>query len=343
MEKRKEIDFVNILLCILVILIHILSRSVTSLDKTSIQYLAVLIPSRLASFVVQGFIFLSGIKYFMKYNENDFRYIPFLRTRVKTVLFPYILWNVIYYLTLIPLGYFKFNIFELIKYIAMGNMISHFYFVVIIMQFYILMPLWIKLLKIADERLILVGSLILMIVFGKYILMGFKYNDRIFFKYIFYWIAGCLAGRHFTEFLILVRKHKNKIIIMYVLIAAIDSVFTYLNNTKGFIPELEYIHILYCIIAIVFVFTVCGKLMVYVDNAFFAVINRQSYNIYLSHCLVLYYCDHFMNIAGVYSAKCVLLVRLLSCYIITYVLWRAYDTLMAKKVVQVAVDRDVDS
>ena len=53
MGKQKEIDFINILLCILVMLIHILSRSVISLDKTSIQYLTVLIPSRLASFVVQ--------------------------------------------------------------------------------------------------------------------------------------------------------------------------------------------------------------------------------------------------------------------------------------------------
>ena len=67
MEKRKEIDFINILLCLLVMLIHILSYSISTLDKTSVWYAAVLMPSRLASFVVQGFIFISALKYSMRY------------------------------------------------------------------------------------------------------------------------------------------------------------------------------------------------------------------------------------------------------------------------------------
>ncbi len=327
MEKRKEIDFVNILLCVLVMLIHILSRSVASLDKASIQYLAVLVPSRLASFVVQGFIFLSGMKYFMKYKQNNFKYLPFIKSRARTILVPYILWNVIYYLALIPLGYFNFSIFELMKFIAMGNMISHFYFVVVIMQFYLLMPLWLVLLKKTDERLLLLLSFALMIAFGQYFAAGFIYNDRIFLKYIFYWIAGCVVGRHIKEYFEFINKSRLKIILIYADIALIDCICTYYNNTEGYVAGLETIHIIYCAVSILFVFAICGKLLGYVDKAIFGIINRQSYNIYLSHCLVLYYCDYFMNTFGMYSAKGILLFRLVVCYVVTFAVWGLYDVM----------------
>lgn len=325
MGKRKEIDFVNILLCVLVMLIHILSRSVVSLDKASIQYLTVLVPSRLASFVVQGFIFLSGMKYFMKYSDKDFKYLTFISSRVRSILLPYILWNVIYYLALIPQGYFKFSITELLRYIVMGNMISHFYFVVVIMQFYVLMPIWFKLFKSIDERLLLILSFILMIVFGQYLAAGFNYNDRIFIKYIFYWIAGCAVGRHINEFFVFINRHRNKIIFLYAAIALIDCIGTYNNNTKGYVVGLENIHIAYCISAIIFVFTVCGKLKEHVDKPIFGMINRQSYNIYLSHCLLLYYCDGFMKVCGIYSARDILLLRLCLCYVVTFAVWGMYD------------------
>lgn len=65
MEKRNrlpELSYLNLTFCILVALIHILSEPVSSLDRSSLQYFVVMIPHRLSSFVVQGFIFLSGLK-----------------------------------------------------------------------------------------------------------------------------------------------------------------------------------------------------------------------------------------------------------------------------------------
>jgi len=343
MEKRKEIDSVNILLCILVMLIHILSRSVASLDKASIQYLAVLLPSRLASFVVQGFILLSGMKYFMKYEKKDFKYIQFIISRAKTILLPYIIWNVIYYLALIPLGYFKFNILELLKYIMLGNMISHFYFVVIIMQFYLLMPLWFKLFELVDEKVILIISLVLMIVYGQYLAYGFNYNDRIFFKYIFYWILGCIVGRNANKFFEFINRRKTIVFLCYSSIALIDGFCTYYNNTRGYVAGLENIHIIYCSATIIFVFAICGKLGKFVDRFIYGLINRQSYNIYLSHCLVLYFCDGLIKVWGIYSARDILLLRLILCYLGTLCLWWAYDRLSLGNRAFVVVDRAVDS
>ena len=215
MEKRREIDFANVFLCLLVMLIHILSKAVSALDRTSLQFAAVYIPSRLSSFVVQGFIFLSAVKYFMRYKDGGFDYVGFIKARLKTIVIPYILWNIIYYFALMPLGYFIFDMGELIKYIFLGNMISHFYFVVIIVQFYVLMPFWLWIVKKIKPSALIPVSAVIMIIFGQYAFADFVYNDRIFLKYIFYWICGCYVGSYYEKVIMWIKKYSKYIIAVF--------------------------------------------------------------------------------------------------------------------------------
>lgn len=334
MEKRKEIDLVNVILCLLVMLIHILSKAVSALDRTSLQFAAVFIPSRLSSFVVQGFIFLSSLKYFMKISESEFNYGRFLVSRIKTIIVPYIIWNIIYYFALMKLGYFIFNPLEIIKYIFTGNMISHFYFVVVIAQFYILMPLWIKLVNNISGKILIPVSLILMISFGQYWGTSFQYNDRIFLKYIFYWICGCYAGLNYNKVINFIKNKKIIITVIFIITACVDSVLTWFNMA-GFanIRGLENIHIVYCTLAIIFIFTVSlWKSNKIVDRKIFGVINRQSYNIYLSHCLILYYADWFASLYMSVSNGGILIFRGLCCLGVTIVAWGAYDLIKRRKI-----------
>ena len=329
MEKRREIDFANVCLCVLVMLIHILSRAVGALERESLQYAVVFVPWRLASFVVQGFIFLSAMKYFMKFGRGEQRldYGGFLVSRIKTIILPYILWNLIYYFTLMPLGYFIFDPAELIGYILRGDMISHFYFVVVIVQFYLLMPLWIWLVRKARAAVLVPLSLIVMIAFGQYLAVGYAYNDRIFLKYIFYWICGCYAGMHYEKVMAFLKKYGFAAAALFVLAAASDAGLTLLNSSgRMYVRGLENIHIVYCSLAVAFIFAASlwktGKI---VDNPVFAMINRQSYNIYLSHCLVLYFADGFTERLITSSQGGILIMRLTCCYGVTFVCWGAYD------------------
>lgn len=326
-EKRKEIDFANVVLCLLVMLIHILSKAVSALDRTSVQFAAVFIPSRLASFVVQGFIFLSAMKYFMRYWDGGLEYGKFLWARIKTIVVPYVIWNVIYYFSLMPFGYFIFDPLALLKYILVGDMISHFYFVVIIVQFYVLMPLWVWLVKRISGKILIPLSLIIMVVFSRCFAPQILYEDRIFIKYIFYWICGCFAGKYYKEFLGLLRNNWRWISAFFILTAGAD-VFLTLAHRSGTmaIPYLDDIHIVYCMAAILFVFTASlWKIGQIVDDRFFSMINRQSYNIYLSHCLLLYFADGFASRYMAVGQGELLLFRLVICYGITFVLWGAYD------------------
>ena len=62
--RRHEISFLNVVFCMLVVFIHIISYAVASFSPGSINYNLAMFPWRLSSFVVQGFVLLSGIKLF---------------------------------------------------------------------------------------------------------------------------------------------------------------------------------------------------------------------------------------------------------------------------------------
>ena len=206
-------------------------------------------------------------------------------------------------------------------------MISHFYFVVVIVQFYLLMPLWIWLVRKARAAVLVPLSLIVMIAFGQYLAVGYAYNDRIFLKYIFYWICGCYAGMHYEKVMAFLKKYGFAAAALFVLAAASDAGLTLLNSSgRMYVRGLENIHIVYCSLAVAFIFAASlwktGKI---VDNPVFAMINRQSYNIYLSHCLVLYFADGFTERLITSSQGGILIMRLICCYGVTFVCWGAYD------------------
>ena len=57
--RNREISFVNVVLCLLVMWIHICSVAVTGPLGKNISFFGVYVPWRLSAFVVQGFIFLA--------------------------------------------------------------------------------------------------------------------------------------------------------------------------------------------------------------------------------------------------------------------------------------------
>ena len=324
-ERKIEISFVNVLLCLLVIFIHVSSEPVTGLDKLSVQFAVVSVPWKLSAFVVQGFIFLSGMKLFMS-NTESINYGRYYWTRIKTIVLPYILWVVIYYLYFISRGYFGFDAVKLIKCIFLGNLVSHFYFIIIIVQFYALMPLWMRLIKNIHPVIVLLGGVMITVLFGKYFTTFinffnseyfFPYNDRIFTTYVFYWLAGCLAGKYYTEFKNMIRKNSAFISLAFIIIACFNAVFSWIDlSGRGNIYWLEDLHTLYCIFAIMFVFMLGinyseGKkpylgLLKAVDNV--------TYPIYLCHILIIMVLNTYLTEFGVYSIGKRYIIRIFIVY-----------------------------
>ena len=98
-KKRNEISYMNVFLCLIVVFIHISGEPVSKLDKNSIGYALFMIPWRLSAFVVQGFIFLSGLKMFLNSGKKkNFSCKKYYAARLKKIVLPYVIMVVVFYL-----------------------------------------------------------------------------------------------------------------------------------------------------------------------------------------------------------------------------------------------------
>ena len=324
MNKRKyELSFLNVAFCLLVIFIHTVSHLLSSLDTKTNIYSLVLLPWRLSSFVVQGFIFLSGLKMFLNKNGN-FSYPAYLYKRFKSVILPYIVWFFVYYVFFIFYLNYPFDIKGIFTNFITGNLVYHLYFVVIIAQFYLLAPFWRLIINKLSAKIVIPISFVIM-VYLEYAnffnpAIGFKYYDRIFTTYLLYWITGCYAGKYYDAFKNYIKAHSNIIIAVFsfsVLSNAVLSLLAY--KSLQWIPHLGLIHTIYSVCAILFLFLLSLKLSysLYEKSRLMPLIDKCSYQIYLSHCLVIYIIDKLISVCGITNVFVMFIVRFVFVYAIT--------------------------
>src|SRR5574344_1595847 len=126
MKKRiAEISIVNVVLCLLVVFIHVSSVPVTALDRASWQAAAVFVPWKLASFVVQGFLFLGGMRMYLSGGDRrDYRH--YYRSRFQTIYLPYVLWNAVYFLYFVQTDYIEGGALRFLRYLVEGTLVAPF-------------------------------------------------------------------------------------------------------------------------------------------------------------------------------------------------------------------------
>ncbi len=333
-KRRTELSYLNLFYCVLVIFIHVTSEPVTALDHTSVPYYAVMIPWRLSSFVVQGFLFLSGVKLFLHLKE-PFDTVTFWCKKIKTILIPYVLWVLVYYCYFVSRGYFPFSFRAFARYVALGDLVSPFYFIVIIMQFYLLAPLIVRLFRKMKPLPVLILSFILMIVLWQGIapflrLTGIKeqflYSDRLFTSYLFYFMLGCVVGKYYDAVLTRVRKYAPLCALVFEAFVFID-LFLYLYLEKASFRAAEICHVFYCISAIAFTFT-CAVLLagrVKRPPRLIAAADRASYLVFLCHCFVINLINERMAMYGIVNVNVRYVIRIVVVYGVSFggcILWQ---------------------
>lgn len=341
MEKRRNptLSCLNLFFCILVVFIHATSEPVTAYTPGTLPYLAVMIPWRLSSFVVQGFIFLSGVKLCLD-GKDTLRTPIFLWRRVKSVLLPYLLWNCLYYVYFVHKGYFPFRLSDLAAYTVRGDLVSPFYFVILIMQFYLLAPLFVRLTAKCRSFPLLASAFVLMLGCWKGIPIlldslgsaPFPYLDRVFTTYLFYFVLGCVAGRYYEAFCNTLRKQTAILGVVFAVLAVGDIVMyaVLLPSLGGNLADIY--HVFYCIAAILFAFAVSLRRKNPLPRVL-ALADRATYAVYLLHCLPIFWINEKMTLLGIQSTALRYGIRLLFVFCVSFglcLLWQAACRHIAK-------------
>jgi len=323
-SRKPEIGILNALMCLAVVFIHISGEAVTGLVKPSAASLLVYIPWKLSAFAVPGFIFLSGMKLMLSGNRHS--YGRFLIGRLKYVVLPYVIWNVVYYAYFVMHGYYTFSVSELVRCTLNGTLSAQFYFVVIIVQFYLLRPLW-RLIADRYHPLPVLGcALVVTIICGQYI--PFWFSDRLLFAYPVYWLAGCYAGKYYDSFTQTLKRFKAEVIGLFLFFGAALILFTYLTFCGivyfGFLGILQ---TAYSLAAVCAAYLLC---MYIPEMKWLKLLDESSYGIYLCHCLVLIITDGLLTHAGIVSLKADLALKAVIVYGISLGLCMLYTYIKNK-------------
>lgn len=144
--KLLELDLVRAAAILAVLIIHATADATVELALGSGSQAMYLTLNKLSNFAVPVFILLSGLVLFYRY-QDDFggkQALLFYVRRVRQVLFPYLIWSLFYYLYnqwIYDRARLHFDAAEFGELLPWADASYHLYFMIIIVQFYLIFPL----------------------------------------------------------------------------------------------------------------------------------------------------------------------------------------------------------
>lgn len=313
-RKLSEISSFEVILCLSVVMIHILSESVSSYDKGTILSFLSFSASKMLTFVVPAFMISAGIKFAHKFENTSFNYFTFLRGRITKIYLPYVIFTILHYLYFVFYRkYFDFDIYKLLTYIKYGSIVAPFYFIALIMQFYILSPVIMMFCRIIPSNLGILIAAVINILSIKY-WGGFKYGDRIFTAYLLYWIIGCYIGMDFRSAISRLTRLKKIIVpvgIIFTIIYTGVSYGEFLEFFNSFYTEI--LKIAFCLSASFMWLVLMPKSNGFISESLAPV----TFYVFLTHCLVIIETQLWLTNWGITSIPLRFVITFFSTYIIS--------------------------
>lgn len=272
----------------------------------------------LTRFSVPIFFFVSAFGLFHNQDlSGKFDYRQFMSRRLRAVLLPYLVWSLLYMLhyTWISGDAAIWKPQLLLQYIAFGLASYQLYFLVILLWFYSLMPLW----RVAVRRISAnpLRSLCLLLLlqmavnyYSSYILtpnfsnyyINIAIKHRLSYwvvHYLFIFILGAVCAVHYRQFLHYLKN--NRPAIRWSLLLSVTGMLGYyyfLLYARSYTPE-QAVNTAHQLSPIGVIYTVTATLYLCSEFTFTALpaglkkflsaLGRHSYPVYLVHPLVMYH------------------------------------------------------
>lgn len=352
MSKRfiHSINYMRGLCMLGVIAIHVGSVAIAS-PSPNLELVAVL--EILSRFSVPAFFFLSAFGLFCSHPlSQPFSYAAYLKRRIQTVFVPYIAWSLFYmvYVSALSRNFSLFQPAALFKTLWYGLAMYHIYFLVILLWFYLLMPVWRLLLGQMNKAPWLTFSVLFIanMIFNFYssyiwtapaepsfLHDAFVYRlNYVVIHYVFIFMFGAFTAEHFPHIVDWISRHGFFINIFQLaatagMLAAYYGVMSYLHydalSAVFTVHQLSPIGMVYTISTLLFFlyWLECHAIPAAMHRLF-SMLGNYSYPIYLVHPVFLSICTGLAAHFHVYLRS----IHILIIYCIVVLLSATYSCII---------------
>ncbi len=314
--RRSEISAQNVMYCLFVLVIHLLTPALLS-------HTWVFLFQRILFCAIFGFIFLAGVKSTLNGGKKSLA--VYYKGRVLRVVLPYLVATALYMCAYrifdIPAAS-ALGVGDYFSYAVCGNLTSHFYFVIALLQLYLITPAVTRAVRrFGCARALavsLAASLCTALFFN-----GFSFYNRMFTRYLFCYVCGCCVGLNYDSFSSKIKKYRITITSAFVPLLVAELALALLFRRALISATLQQVFtMIYMPAAVLFVFCVFvgarSQETRLSQNRFLALLDRESYFIYLYHVLALQLADKLLSEApavgnvAYFCARCAMCAALLA-------------------------------
>jgi probable poly-beta-1,6-N-acetyl-D-glucosamine export protein len=302
----------------------IISNNVSLLTLPELSILTLI--NQLSRFTVPLFLFLSAFLYAHRYRTREILYRRYLLKRIHVILIPYLCWSVFYLAMQLLTGEMQISWLSpgaILVALITGQVHGHLYFIPLIFQFYILMPLFICSYRLAGEKMpALSWTLVLLslaLISAKFYLSFFSIPSAYLSNcLLIWWLPFVVLGTHAglqKEKLTVILTRWRCVLATALLFLLAYMVFEYVHATHTvlagsslrplgdwatFLRPSAYIYaILFLAFALLFVDYIHNPKFSFLLNSMNAV-GHLSFGIYLVHPAVMAVLNKASKLIGYY-------------------------------------------
>lgn len=277
----EEITFIRAVACLFVLMTHVTLMYPEDVMTVSLKVTMIL--NQFARVGTPVFCLISAFLLFNSFKEKKMDHRKFTISRTKKIVVPYLVWSMVYLVAMEISGKGSFEWHRIPGYLLLGDSYVHLYFIVIVLQFYLLFMLTHRFYSKRNIGWLSIASIVVMISW--YLARdGHVLNHRAFIlNWIGYFMMGGFMAYYYEEIQQLIKRYSK--LILYYVVMGILCVMVEIDLPRLFRSD-RMMNIYLVPVFVMLLIAVYPYLSIWARQLFEFIGNRAM-GIYLVHMLVI--------------------------------------------------------